>query len=125
MTSRYDAPAKRTLAMIAKFGADVTFPGTSGRRYDDATDTWSGEDSATIIGKAVAGDHKVDDIARLEAQGLTLVDPVTLLIAAKDLEIVPVPDMRIEWGGKPRTIRDVDTLAPDGVAILYTVVASS
>lgn len=118
-TSIYDPISQRALATIAKKGSDVVFPGTNtGATYDPATDTWSGGTSTPITGKAVQTKGNVD---RFAALNLILINPVTLLLAAKNLAITPMPGMVFTWAGKNYTIKDVDPVAPDGVPILYKI----
>lgn len=124
--SRYDAVAARTLKAIEKYGADVTFPGTASGApgtYNPATDQFTSADpNADATGKAVQIEGDPD---RWSSLGLTLSNPVTLMIAASGLSVTPEVGMAIEWAGLAYAIRDVSSVAPDGVPILYTVIADA
>lgn len=124
MTSIYDATSARALATIARKGADVFFPvaGTP-PVFDQATNTWSGSTAADPVkGKAVQTENDSEVIATLGLVGKTV---VTLLVPAKNLALVPIAGMMLIWAGVTYTIRDPGPLAPDGIPILYTVVAST
>jgi hypothetical protein len=119
VASIYDPISQRALDTISKKGATVTFPGTNtGAVYDPATDTWSGGSTTAVAGKAV---QTKGDVDRFKALNLVLVNPVSLLIAAKNLAVTPLPGMTFTWAGKNYTIKDVDPVAPDGVPILFKV----
>jgi hypothetical protein len=53
-----------------------------------------------------------------------LVQPVTLLASASGLAIVPTPGMTLTWAGDTSTVKDVETVAPDGTPTLYTITGS-
>jgi hypothetical protein len=74
-----------------------------------------------VVGKAVQIES---DPQRLAARNLVLTDPLTLLVAAAGLSVVPTPGMTEGWAGVERTIKDVETVAPDGTPILYVIVAA-
>jgi hypothetical protein len=122
MASKYAATAQRALATIARKGAPVTFTGSpaSAPVLDEATGQWSGGSgpSADVIGRAIQIEGDPD---RFKALNLVLVNPVTLMIAAKGLPVgVIAPGKPMRWAGVDYTIRDAgDTLAPDGEPILY------
>lgn len=120
---KYDAVAARTLAAIAKKGGIVTFPdfGTPAT-YNPVDDTFSGGSVAGATGRAVQIESEPD---QLSALGLTIINPVTLLIAAKGLSVTPVPGVRFTWANVTYTTKFADPTAPDGVTpIMYMVIGS-
>lgn len=120
---QYDAIAARAAATIAEKGADVSFPGTAtGGTYDWQTDSFTGPGSVDATGKAVQIEGDAD---RFAALNLKLINPVTLMIAAHGLAVTPVPGMPIVWAGKSYTLKDVDTVAPDGTPIIYVATGST
>lgn len=119
--SQYTAIAQRTLALIRRKGAAVTFTTVTGRVYNDTTGTWTGGDPVIATGVAVQSE---DDPVRFSALNLTLVDPITLTVAAHGLSTVPAPNMALSWAGVTYTVKNVEAVAPDGVAIIYTVIGS-
>ena len=121
--SIYAETAKRTLAAITKKGAVVTFPGTaSPGTYNPTADSWSGAGNTDAIGRAVQVDGDPD---RFAALNLVLSNPVTLLIAARGLSVTPRPGMSMTWANVTYTIKDVETVGPDGTPILYAVIGST
>lgn len=113
--------AQRILAAITANGGTVTFPGGSDtpQDYDAATDTWSGGSSVgDVTGKAV---QTKSDPDRFTAAGLVLANPVTLLIAAKDLAIVPTPGMAFVWAGTQYTAKLADPHGVDEETLYYNV----
>lgn len=121
MAGKYDAVAKRALVTIGKKGTDVTFPGTgsSGDIYDPFTETWSGTGTADASSKAVQIQGDPDRFASLS---LSMVNAVTLMVAASGLAVVPTAGMAMEFAGVTYTVKDVDPVAPDGTPIIYTVI---
>lgn len=121
---QYDAVAARSLATITKKGGTVTFrPPSTQEIYNPVDDTWSGGAPAPFAGKAVQIDSNPQ---RMASRGLSLVNPVTLMVAAKDLVAPPSAlGMLMDWASQSYAIRDVETVAPDGATpILYIVVGS-
>lgn len=122
--SQYDAVAGRALATIARKGSDVSFATISGTPiYDPFTNTWSGGTTGgAVTGKAV---QTVNDTALLTALGLIAEKTITLLIAAKSLEVAPAKGMTATWAGAEYNVDHVEETGPDGTAILFRVVASA
>lgn len=120
MSSQYDAIAQRSLAAIARKGATVSF-NTSAGIYDPVTDTWSGGTSGNALGKAV---QTANDLQQLVALSLVTEKTVTLLVAARGLTVTPDRGEHFTWAGVDYTIREVETIAPDGTPILYRVVGA-
>lgn len=129
MTSLYAATAQRALATIARKGAPVSFPYGAPPEYDGATDTWSADTRTTAIGKAV---QDVGDPDRLRALSLIGVDTVTLLVAAvgfvdsagTPLAFTPALNTPMTWAGKVYTVKSREDTAPDGQAIVWSIVGS-
>lgn len=121
MATKYASDSADALADIKEAGGVVTFTRGGSAVYDAATDTWSGGSSAPVSGYAI---QRRGDVDRFAALSLVLVDPVTLLVAAWNLTITPQPGDAMLWAGVTYTVRDVDAVAPDGTAILYSVTGS-
>jgi hypothetical protein len=118
--STYTAVAERAAARIRKKGGPVVFTTTTGRVYDPDAGTWTGGAPVTATSHAVQDE---DDPELFRALGLTLHDPVTLLVAAQGLSFRPVADMAMSWGGLIYTVKACEALKPDGVTpITYTVI---
>lgn len=129
--SIYAAIAERASRTIAKKGAPVVFRGAGAQTYHPLTDTWTAgaSDVAAYTASAVQADpqHLEDALARLAALNIVLTNPATLFVAARyqgTLIPRPAPNMVFTWAGAPFTVRDVQTLAPDGAPIAYTVTGS-
>lgn len=124
---QYDAVAQRALAAITRKGGPVTFAvQTSAPIYDPATDTWSGGTTSSITGRGVQIPDNPEQILRLQGQGFTLTDPITLMVAASGLGVVPTSGMTMTWGNNVAyAIRSVEAINPDGTSpILYTIIGS-
>lgn len=117
--SIYTATAQRSLATIKRKGGKITFAGGGAPVYDPITDQWSGGSATSVVGSAV---QVPGDPDRMAALSLVLVNPVTLLVAASGLSIVPQPGGTFTWAGKTYTIKFCEPVAPDGTPIIYTVV---
>jgi hypothetical protein len=124
MSSKYAATSQRSLAAITRKGSTFTLGTTTGTPiYDPATDTWSGSTSALATGRAV---QIANDLQQVVALGLVAEKTVTLLAAAKSLTVEPKKGMVLTWSdGVSYSIDDVQSVAPDGTPILYTIVAST
>lgn len=113
MTSIYDAVATRALATIEKNGADVVF----------LADAWKGGAiAADVTGSAVEIPGDPDTYQKLD---LIAVNPVTLLVAAKDLAVTPAPGVTFRWASTVYTVRLATPVAPDGTPIIWTIVGSA
>lgn len=120
----YAAIAGRAAQKVAAKGADVLLSGAGALVYNPSTGLWTGTEIAEYTASAVQDEGDPD---RLSAANLVLVNPETLLVAARYRGALiprPVPNMVFTWAGLAYTIRLVDMLAPDGVPITYTVYGS-
>lgn len=119
---RYDATAQRSLAAIKRAGSTVTFPGTASSTpgiYDPTTGVFTeGTPGSDAVGRAVQIEGDPD---RWSSLGLTLTNPVTLMLAASGLTVTPTVGASFTWAGTTYVIRDVDPVAPDGTPIIYTI----
>jgi hypothetical protein len=118
--SAYTAVAQRARATIARKGGPVTLTTTTGRVYNEDTGVWTG--GTPLVASSVAVQEE-DDPERFRVLGLTLNDPVTLLVAAAGLTLTPAPNMALGWGGAIYTVKNCESLKPDGqTAITHTVI---
>jgi len=106
MTSIYDRTAERAAKTIAKKGATVVF---------------NPQTATPVTGSALQIE---DDPATMAALQLTTSNPVTLLVAASGLGIVPAAGMQFDWAGTRYVAKSVEALAPDGTPILFTVIGA-
>ena len=106
---------------LADAGASVTFTQQTPGVYDEATDTFTGAATVTVAGSAVevGGDPNV--YAALE---LVQSEAPTLLFSSSTYGALPALGASVTWGGAVYTVRSVDAVAPDGVAILATIVVA-
>lgn len=116
----YSAEIESAASDIRDAGAPVTFA-RGARTHDKATGRMSGTPTtASSYAVRVKGDAK-----RLAARNLVLKDPITLLVEALHLgTFVPEDPDSMTFAGATYTVKDVDTLAPDGAAITYRVTGS-
>lgn len=129
LMSKYAIEQQDVLEAITEDGGDVVFPGAipgTPPAYNELTGVWTGGTDATdVTGKALQIE---DDPMRFQGLGLVTSNPITLLIAAKNLGIRPVPGMVFRFGGTTYTIANggVEALDPAGDGpIYYDVVGSA
>lgn len=117
----YSGDHASALADVRDAGAAVSFTRKTGATYDAENDQFVGGSADTISGHAVEipGDPK-----RYERLGLVQRKNVTLLFAPTAYGEVPDPGYHVTWGSVGYAVKDVTTVAPDGTAILATVVCS-
>lgn len=122
--SKYDAVATRASQTIGKKGGIVTFLGNGTTPiFDPLTGLFSGgvpEDG--VEGKALQIEGDPDRLNKL-----TLVNPVTLMVAAATLAITPTNGMQFSWGGVTYSIKDLDSVNPDGAVrpILWIITGTT
>lgn len=119
--TKFAADHAGALADLAEAGASVTFTLTTPGTYDAATDTHSSPTTSTVTGSAikVSGRPK-----KYEALGLRESEAPTLLFAPTTYGQLPALGASVAWGSATYTVRDVDSVAIDGTAIIaYVVVA--
>lgn len=110
-TSLYDPISVRTLALITKKGAPIVF----------LSDAWNGGPiSADTTGYAVEIPGDPDTYFAL---GLVASNPATVLVAASDLGVTPQPGTAFTWASKRYVVKTATPVAPDGVPILWTLIA--
>lgn len=122
MTTRYAAERASAGADIAAAGQPVTFTRTAiayTAGTDQATPT-----TTTATGAAIRVRPRFIDIQRIQAPGLTIVDPVTLLVAAEGMAFDPQPGDTFVWAGVTYAVRSTEPTGPDGVTIVTKIVAS-
>lgn len=112
----YAALAQDALEMIEEFGAPVVF----------LAGPWTNAPATDVTGTAVQIEDDPETLARL---GVAVANPLTLLVAGKDLPagFRPQAPQRLRWSGDDLTIHATEPLAPKGVGdvvILWTVVCS-
>jgi hypothetical protein len=111
MTSIYDQDAVDAAADIAAAGAPISFS------------SFPAGETATSSAVEILGDPD-----RFLALKLVLVNPVTLLVAAKPLgTFKPQSGKRMLWDGVTYTVKDAEPIAPVGAsaAIVWTVTGSA
>lgn len=108
---------RRVHSLLGRTGTPVTLATeTAGGTYDPATDTFTAGDAAAsyVTGRAmrVAGDP-----TRYEALGLVQSEAPTLVFVPDVVGQLPPPGATLRFGESLFTVRDVDPVAPDGVAL--------
>lgn len=119
--TKYAADHAGALADLTEAGAAVTFTRTTPGTYDAATDTHTAPVTSSVTGSAikVSGRPK-----KYEALGLKESEAPTLLFAPTTYGSLPALGASVTFGGTTYTVRDVDSVAIDGTAIIaYVVVA--
>jgi hypothetical protein len=115
--SGYATEHAGALADIQEAGAAITFTKTV--RTPDPTTGVASETTSTVSGHALRVRGKPETY-----EALSLIESAapTLLFAPTTYGDLPLRGSTCSWGGKHRTVKDVDPLEPDGTAILARVV---
>jgi hypothetical protein len=113
--------ATRVRRLIERKGGTATLGTTGGQTYNPATDTFTGGAATSASVPAI---ETRGDADRFAALGLTLSNPVTLIIAAEAIGFAPQPGMALGWAGLTYTIRDVEPTSLDGGPIMWKVTGS-
>jgi len=121
MTGLYAADAASARADVGTAGASVTFTLAGQGTYDPLTDTTTPGADVVITGAAVR--VKGNPIVY---QRLSLIEgeAPTLFFTPDNYGDVPALDAVVTWGGIDYTVKSVDPIAPDGVAIAARVVVA-
>jgi len=107
--------------MIKRKGAAVTFTRAGVMLYDEATDArYLGADT-TIPGYAV---RVKGNPLKYQALSLIQSEAPALLFAPSTLGGLPLPGDTVTWASTLYTVKDTDPEAPDGVAIIATVIVA-
>ena len=119
--SQYTADHAGALADIREAGAAVTFTTSSPGTYDAATDAFTTPVTSSVTGAAVQISGKP---FKYQALGLIASHAPTLLFAPTTYGQLPALGASVTWGSATYTVRDVESVALDGTAIIaYVVVA--
>ncbi len=110
MTTKYAQEQQDALEMIAEAGGPIVFLADAYRGGSIASDV-------TGVGVEITESALAD--------GLIQQSEIAILVAAKNLAVVPVAGMAFKWGGEESTIKRAPRTAPDGEAIMYTVIGDA
>jgi len=117
----YATEAASALADITAAGSAVTFAKETPGVYDKTTDTWTDAVDLSVSGFAIATGK---DPVLYQALGLVVAETQSLLFAPTTAGAVPCLGSTVNWGAIDYTVRALDTINPDGSAILTRVVIS-
>jgi hypothetical protein len=119
MTTVYASDIVNAAADIAAAGTALTFTRNTST-YNPATD---GSTPSTSTSSSVAIGVK-SNWQKFQAMGLSISTPQTLKVAASGMTFDPLPGDTFVWNGFVYAVVNVETLAPDGTPILYTVIGN-
>lgn len=117
----YAEDAASAVADLSEAGAAVTFTLTAPGTYTESTDTFSAGSTTTVAGYAVEVPGDPRAYAALE---LIQRDARTLLFASSTYGSTPGLGATLTWAGATFTVRSVQRVAPDGTAVVSTVVVA-
>lgn len=120
-TGAYAADHADAYRSILEAGALVRFVSQRPGSYNPETDTFTAPTPSSLPGAALA---VKGDPERYAALGLTKQGGITLLFASEVYGGTPEPGDAVTWGGATYTVRDCEPVAPDGSAILASVVCA-
>lgn len=121
MATQYATTHAQAVADVKAAGLAVTFTRTAGGTYNRLTDTTTGSTTTTVTGWAVRVPGSPITYERLN---LVQSEAPTLLFAPTTVGTLPPLSAQVNWGGVSYTVRDVDPIAPDGVALVARVVVA-
>lgn len=123
----YTADAVGAQNDLASAGSTVTFSRITRGVYNPLTGD-NGGTTTTASSVAIARVPRGADVERVRALDLVNKRTVVLIVAGLALASAsfrPLPDDVVTWAGEDFIVRDVSSLAPDGVTpILYFVLAA-
>lgn len=123
--SKYIAEHASALADVKAAGPLVTFTKTVAGEYDPITDTTSSPTIVTVSGFAIRRRARSQsDMKKYEALKLVESEAPYLFFVPNQYGTLPPSGSTASWNGVNYTIRDIDPLAVDGVAIAAYVVVS-
>ena len=118
----YSADHASALVDVADAGTAVTFTRATPGTYDGTTDTWTAASATTVTGSAVEDTPNKDVY---DALSLTQSSARTLFFVPDTYGALPLPGYGVTWAGAHYTVRAVDPIAPDGIAIAASIVVSN
>ena len=120
MSTVYATEIASAAVDIAAAGTAVTFS-----RNSPTVDPTTGEPNGAgpLTASTVAIGVK-SNWQKFAALGLTLNFPQTIKAAASGMAFAPQPGDSFVWGGFLYAVVNVETLEPDGTAILFTIVGN-
>lgn len=107
----------RVAAIAATIGTPVTFT-REVEAYDPLTDSGDADEPTTATANAVTAKGDPD---RFAALGTVLTNPVTILVPAEPLAFAPEPGQTFTLLGDAYTVRDVEPMVLNGLAVYYRV----
>jgi hypothetical protein len=122
----YDRSRATASRLIAGFGnaSTATIYRTTAGAYDPVTDVTTGSSEPPHEAPCVVVPRGSNDIST-PRDDRSRNEFIKVLISAPDLDIAPLPGDRISVAGRPGRfgVTDVKELAPDGVPILWAILA--
>lgn len=121
MTTAYARQQASALATLRRKGTAITFTQQVRGTHDAATGTYTSPSTVTVAGYAM---RVPGDPATYKARELIQSEAPALLFAPTTAGSLPALGATCGWNGVTYTVRDVDPFAPDGPAILATILVS-
>lgn len=123
---KYDAVAKRALATIKRKGSPAIFRGAgivTEPVYDPLTGLWSDPVNVPGATNSAPAVRIPGNPTRYATNGMTMIDSISLLVAAVPGGPVPAVGMTVEFGdpSKEYTIKWVEPTAPAGKPIMFSI----
>lgn len=119
MSGKYAEDHADALATVREDGVAVAFTADTPGTLNEATGQFGESAGSSIPGFAI---RKKGDLEQYAALGLDPTESPTLFWVPETYGHVPALGMACTFGGKPYTVKAVDPLAPDGVAIAADVI---
>lgn len=121
-TGLYAAEHASAYTDVLAAGVAVTFTRRGTGTYDATTDTWSGGGAdTTVLGAAL---QVKPDVLQYQALSLVVGEAPTLTFVPATYGQLPALNDKVTWAGDVYTVKSVQPIDPDGVAIMAKVVVS-
>lgn len=115
----YAAEHASALADVLAAGAAVTFTSSAVGSYDETTDEQMAPAVTTVTGGAIA---EKGSLNKYMALGLSHMSARTLFFVPTTYGQRPSPSSNVTWNGFQYSVKLVEVIDPDGVAIAARVV---
>jgi len=109
----------RMVSLVSRKGTRVTVAREATGAYDPATDTFEDSTFRYVTGLAMRIDG---DPTRYETLGIKQTDAPTLVFVPDAAGTMPTPGSTLAFASVVYTVRDVDVIAPQGIALFARLI---
>lgn len=118
--SSYATDHAEALADVAEDGAAISFT-LATDTVDESTGVHSSPATATVAGQAIESDEAFEEF---RSMGLTHTKSIALFFVPTTIGTMPTAGYGATWGGENVTVERVKPFAPNGTAIMASVLVT-